>query len=572
MIRKPRTEKNFMSENPSEMTTVGCLNRIFKKVEVDGLSQDAAAELADDILSVAGTFGISPKAAVLLAAILEKSRCNNCCDEEDLANYIGCTNIEFFGFHEALRQMEDGGVIRGNSSRLRGRKGFTATMEAIKAVENGTPFKPLKMVDLTSDELFTRFRMHIGNFRNDNIDCERLSEELESLIEKNPQLLFCRKAMESHLTADCTDTERRMFFYLAHRYVSHGEEAVPLNHLLNFTDYMEDEQILRRQFANEKNALQIYGLVEFGFEEGFGNDKTLSLSEEVRNTWFDEIELALEDQAKHRSIIPCDSIKEQELFYNQGEQEQIERLTDLLSEDNYNAVCSRLKEQGMPSGFSCIFHGCPGSGKTASLRAIAKKTGRDLFWVDLSSIQSKWVGDSEKNMKALFNAYRRMVKSSKKAPIMAVNEADAIFTKRFTTVERSVEASYNAVTDIVLNELETLDGILIATTNLAGNMMDDGDSAMERRFLYKVELTSPSKEVREKIWKSKISGLSQEDAAELASRYEFSGGNIENIARKSTVEYVLSGRKADLGTLIGYCEEENIVRKGGGRKKIGFAG
>lgn len=567
MIRKPRTEKNFTPENTFEMSTAACLNRIFKKVEIEGLSEDAAGELAEDIRTIADKFGIAPKAAVLLAAILEKSNCSNGCDEEDLANYIGCTNIEFIGFHEALRQMEDNGMLNISKGL---RKCFIVTPELLKSVEKETVFEPLKIAGLTTDELFTRLRIHISNFRNDNIDADRLTFETDRLVEKNDQLLFCRKVLGSTLNSKCSDTEKRMFFYLCHRYVSHGNQSVPIDILMNFTYFMEDDQRIRRQFSNQKTNLQTEGLVTFGCEDGMANETTISLSDDVKNTFFDEIELAKEEKVNHKDLISCESIKEQEFFYNPAEEEQIGRLMNLLEDGNFRSVQERMEAEGLPKGFCAVFHGCPGSGKTASLKALAKKTGRDLFWVDLSSIKSKWVGESEQNVKRLFDTYRALVKSSEKAPILAINEADGIFTKRITNVEHSVDNMYNAITDIVLNEMETLDGIMIATTNLAGNMMDAKDNAMERRFLFKIQFNTPEEGVRAKIWKSKLKDLSEEDAAALAQKYTFSGGNIENIARKSTVEYVLSGKHPELDTLIKYCDEESISKKSSERKKIGF--
>ena len=223
----------------------------------------------------------------------------------------------------------------------------------------------------------------------------------------------------------------------------------------------------------------------------------------------------------------------------------------------------------MPKGFNCVFHGCPGSGKTATLKALARKTKRDLFWVDLSSIKSKWVGDSEKQVKALFDTYRSLVRTSERAPILAVNEADAIFNKRLTNVEQSVDQMNNAITDIILNEMENLDGILIATTNLVGNMSDSSDSAMERRFLFKIEFKAPDEAVREKIWKSKLPHLSDDDAGSLAREYKLSGGNIDNVARKSVVDYVLSGSQNGIETLRKYCGDESFNKQNEGRR-IGF--
>ena len=566
MIRKPRTEKNFAADKESAGTSAACLNRIFKKVEIDGLSEAATNELADDIRAISDKFGICPKASVLLGAIMDKTNSSASCDEEDLANYIGCTNIEFFGFIDALREMEDKDIVIKTNGR---RSSFVATPEAIKAVAKDTDFVPTKTSGLTTEELFTRFRKSMVDYRNNNIDCDRLLESIVRLVKRNDHLLFCRKMISSPLFSEtCTDTERRMFFYLCHRYVTHGDQSVPVDILLNFTEFMEDDQRLKRHFANGTTGLQNEGLVTFGNEDGFIDTDKISLADNVKKEWFDEIELAPEEKVAHKNLISCESIKEQELFYNPAEQEQIERLADLLEDGNFRNVQARLESEGMPKGFSCVFHGCPGSGKTASLKALAKRSGRDIFWVDLASIKSKWVGESEQNMKKLFDDYRKLVHTSDKAPILAVNEADAIFTRRITDIEHSTDNMYNEMTDIVLNELENLDGILIATTNLVGNMMDKKDNAMERRFLFKVEFKTPGEDVRAKIWKSKIKDLPDEDAASLASRYKFSGGNIENIARKATVDYVLSGNRPGLETLTKYCEEESISRKE--NRHIGF--
>lgn len=558
-MHKPRTEKNFVSDSMSANTTVARLNRIFKKVEVEGLSEDAANVLSDDIRSVAERFDVCPKAAVLLSAIMEKSNSSRSCDEEDLANFVGCTNLEFFDFHDALRELEDKAII-GRCCRRR--YSYVATLEAMKSVENDCEFVPVKTTGLNTDELFSRIRRLITDFKNDNIDADRLHDELISLVNKNSQLLFCRKVADSRLWADeCTNTERRQFFYMCHRYVAHGNPSVPVDILMNLTDFMEDDQRLRRHFANGKSYLQTSGLVTFGNENGFADYTRLSLSDEVKSTFFDEIDLAPEEKPDHKDIIPWESIKNQELFYNEREGEAVERLASLLEESNFQAVQSRLEAQGMPKGFSCVFHGCAGSGKTATLKALARRTQRDLFWVDLSALKSKWVGESEKQIKALFDTYRSLARTSERAPILAVNEADAIFTKRITNVEQSVDQMNNAITDIILNELETLDGILIATTNLVGNMMGDKDNAMERRFLFKVEFNAPDQGVREKIWKSKLPELQDEDVRALASEFSLSGGNIDNVARKSVVDYVLTGAYSGIEALRRYCSEEVLTKK-----------
>jgi SpoVK/Ycf46/Vps4 family AAA+-type ATPase len=121
----------------------------------------------------------------------------------------------------------------------------------------------------------------------------------------------------------------------------------------------------------------------------------------------------------------------------------------------------------------------------------------------------------------------------------------------------------NTLQNIILQEMETLDGIMMATTNLTQNM----DSAFERRFLYKINFHKPDLATRLHIWQSMMPDLSESDVAILAERYDFSGGQMENITRKATVEHILTGHMPSLETLIGFCEEENIIEN---RPRIGY--
>ena len=220
----------------------------------------------------------------------------------------------------------------------------------------------------------------------------------------------------------------------------------------------------------------------------------------------------------------------------------------------------------MRKGFACLFYGGPGTGKTETVLQLARQTGRDLMQVDIAGMRDKYVGETEKNIKAVFSRYRDLCRNSEVAPILFFNEADALFNKRSENTEHSVDKMENAMQNIILQEMEDLEGILIATTNLTSNL----DSAFERRFIYKVEFHNPNTEVKAKIWKSMLKDLSLEDARQLASRFDFSGGQIENIARKRAVDYILSGKLATLDDLESYCRAELFSNKKDRRHISGF--
>ena len=229
-------------------------------------------------------------------------------------------------------------------------------------------------------------------------------------------------------------------------------------------------------------------------------------------------------------------------------------------------MTERLSENGMRKGFACLFYGSPGTGKTETVNQLARRTGRDVLMVDVTQIKSCWVGESEQNIKALFDRYRKCVKEMPVAPILLFNEADAVLGIRQEGAQKAVDKMENSIQNIILQEMETLEGIMIATTNLTCNL----DKAFERRFIYKIEFERPTLEAKQQIWKTMIPALSDEQARSLARDYDLSGGQIENIARKRTVELILSGNEPTLDQMREYCAGEILNSKQEKRARIGF--
>lgn len=219
----------------------------------------------------------------------------------------------------------------------------------------------------------------------------------------------------------------------------------------------------------------------------------------------------------------------------------------------------------MRRGVACIFYGAPGTGKTETVLQLAHQTGRSVMQVDIPNLRSKWVGETEKNIKEVFDRYRSYCGKDELAPILLFNEADAVLCKRNEGAVNSIDKMENAMQNIILQEMETLDGIMIATTNLTGNL----DAAFERRFLYKIEFPKPTADESRHIWQYMLPDIDDEDAYRLAKTYQFSGGQIENIARKQIVDSILSGEdKVSISRVIEACKTESFKHSSG--KTIGF--
>ena len=268
---------------------------------------------------------------------------------------------------------------------------------------------------------------------------------------------------------------------------------------------------------------------------------------------------------KKKGVVFADSISAKKLFYNEEEANQVEQLTSILTNENFKTVMERLKNNGMRTGFACLFYGLPGAGKTETVYQIAKATGRDIMLVDISDTKSMWFGESEKKIKQIFVSYKNIVEKSQITPILLFNEADAVISKRKDVESSRIAQTENSIQNIILEEMETLNGIMIATTNLVDNL----DKAFERRFLYKIKFEKPKIEAKMNIWKSMIIGLNDKNAFELANCYDFSGGQIENVSRKYIIDKVIFDKEPSVYLLKKYCDSE-LLDNSTNRNKLGY--
>jgi len=169
-------------------------------------------------------------------------------------------------------------------------------------------------------------------------------------------------------------------------------------------------------------------------------------------------------------------------------------------------------------------------------------------------IQNKWVGESEKNARNVFKQYRKLRKQSQRECILLFNEADALFSKR-VEVSTSVDSMNNALKNIFLEEMENMEGILLATTNLTGNL----DTAFERRFLYKVGFAKPDTQTCALVWKNYFNRIPMEQATQLAKRFDFSPGEICNVRRKYDIEKILGNTQTQFDLICEISENEKII-------------
>jgi AAA+ superfamily predicted ATPase len=265
------------------------------------------------------------------------------------------------------------------------------------------------------------------------------------------------------------------------------------------------------------------------------------------------------------TVYKSEKIKKETLFYNEAERKQIETIGRALQEENFQKLGAKLKEKGLRTGINILLYGVAGGGKTSTVMQWAAATGRDIFFLDISSVQSKFVGEAEKQLQSVWNSYRECRKTMKLAPILLFNEADAILGTRMQA-ESSASKSYNTLQNIMLQNMEDFeDGIFIATTNLASHL----DPAFERRFLYKVEYKKPEAEVRKQILTNVFSHVSEKTIDEINETCLLTGGMIQNVHKKILIGSLLDEEMNNETAIVELCKEEFVLNKAN-RSPIGF--
>lgn len=393
---------------------------------------------------------------------------------------------------------------------------------------------------------------------NGEISTRELFDQAESIMKENTHFPLIKK---SRLISP--RTEVKFLFYLMVWYRVTSQNNVWISSTFSKIYDRPNEQFIELQwFLSGKNILIRGNWLEIE-RATFFDDAKMKLTDKALDFLVEcDLQLLERNFEKKDNIILPGDIPFKKLVFNDGEMHQLDLLKNLLQEKNFKTTQKRLTENALPKGVVALLHGVPGTGKTESVLQISKATNRQIMKVDISATRSMWLGESEKLMKQVFKDYSKYAKTLKTKPILFFNEADAIIAKRKESHSSAVSDTENRIQNILLEEFENFDGILIATTNLVNNM----DTAFERRFLFKIKFEKPNLNAKAQIWKSKMPKLSKNNCELLASRFDFSGGQIDNIVRKSAINEVIHGKKTDIEMLLKFCKEETL-----GERKLGKA-
>ena len=537
-------------------TLLQAIERVVETARDSKLSDQFMLKAAPEIGLLADRYGITERQAVLFCVCMEKGPRH--VDYDDLANYLDVSQIKILSYASDIDALVRRRMLRYRDAN--DEDTFDVPIPVIKALKHNEVYELPPRTGLNCAEVFELLDQWFEDLDNDAINAKEMAEEAKNLLDDNQQVAFAKHVKEYYLNEE----DLLMLLAFCHLLVNKGDDDVRIRQLEDLFERKCEFISAKARLQNGEHKLMTKKLIEYRCEDGIADNTRYKLTESAKRILLEELNIHTTDEHL-ADVVKAGKLTSKQLFFPKDIERQVDELTSLLSPEKYDEIHQRMKQTGFRTGFACLFYGGPGTGKTETVYQLARQTGRDIMVVEVPRIKSKWVGDSEKNIKALFDRYRELVKRTKLAPILLFNEADAIIGKRKSEAESAVDKMENSIQNIILQEMENLDGIMIATTNLQQNL----DSAFERRFLYKIKFEKPSVEARSNIWQSMIPELERADARKLAEKYNLSGGQIENVARKHSISTILHGKPSDLAeTLSAYCSQEQIADKS--LRKIGF--
>ena len=537
----------------SDLTILQLFDRVLREVTDKGFSQSTLDLCMPYICRLAQLQAITNRQAFIMAICMNFSL-NMSITLRAVANMLDTTNMMLMHWMPDFHALCEKELLEKIERRMGRMDEYVIPADVLEAFSNNEVFvKKTSKVENTLELLSTFYHL----FKQKSKSCmetDAFIKKCSRLLSDNQHLPLVSKLKKLEFSSIESEL---ILLHLCRFYVMNSMSNVSLGQIVAMFDEGKDRNVMVYGLLQGNHELFQRKLITFGCADGIKDKETLCLTAIARHLRMPGLKLRgmntpSSDMTSHKDIVF------KNLYYNPSVEQQIQRLHSLLEEKNFRMVQKRLQERGFHKGITCLFYGSPGTGKTETVLQLAKSSGRDVMQVSMSQIRSKWVGENQNNIQEVFASYKERVRASKLCPILLFNEADAIIGNRMEVTTSSVDKMENSIQNVILQEMENLEGIMIATTNLERSL----DAAFERRFLYKIKFEKPSLQVRTQIWQSMMPDVDEATLSSIASQYDFSGGQIENIARKALVDDLLfySSDISNKERISTFCRQEVLSK------------
>jgi SpoVK/Ycf46/Vps4 family AAA+-type ATPase len=404
-------------------------------------------------------------------------------------------------------------------------------------------------------ELYQKMSLIRQNVHEHSLDIERLQNKLQLLekrisqrVEKTSENLVLDKFFKQK---KMSNLEQVIFIALLREEYSATDASLrEMNALIDLISLDEYERIKNRSLLEDGANLLSAGIIDY--EEMLnpfcGISRAFYIVDEVLQSIIHPQKKKKVNRLKLEALIEEQDIFElvdsetslEDVVLNEKTRETLNNLMQQVDKE----VVARLVKWGVKdkkSGIDAriIFYGAAGTGKTMTAYSLAKSLKRQVLAFDCSKILSMYVGESEKNVRKIFDTFYELSEKTKTEPILLLNEADQFLGARSSGTITGADQMHNQMQNIFLEQIEKFRGMLIATTNLLENI----DKAFSRRFNYKIEFKRPDTNQREELWELMLpidAPYAKDFDIKILSEYDLTGGQISLIVKNTAYKVAVA--------------------------------
>jgi SpoVK/Ycf46/Vps4 family AAA+-type ATPase len=489
---------------------------------------------------------------------------------QELCEEKGYAHLEKLPIVKSL--LDSGWIVQSNFSGLK--SGEVSQLELLnssvclsttflKLLEEGTLEMILPETTPYNDHLeylkdqFFRIELYqkLGNSRQSSLEfsqgLNRLHTTLQMLETKIAERLKDTTheiIIESLFDEHRLDEKEQLIFLalLKEEYAGEFESLREMNTLISLVSFDDYEKIKNRALLEEGSKLVESGLIDY--------DEMLTAFGGVTRSFYIQEDILQKimhpDKDKKSKKIKLDMLVEQQEIFELIDPKtslddvvmhpKTRELMDNLLRQVDRTVVARLREWGIKKNrrgidAKIILYGPPGTGKTMTAVSLAKSLKKRVLSFDCSKILSKYVGESEQNVRKIFDTYKEMCVKTKSEPVLLLNEADQFLSSRVSGSAGSADKMHNQMQNIFLEQIERFEGILIATTNFLESL----DVAFSRRFDYKIAFEKPDFKQRLDIWRRVLPESAVYEAdfdIPTLAKYPLSGGQIVVVLKNTALK------------------------------------
>ncbi len=542
--------------------------KIYIELEGSSLKDEVINSCGDSINTATQFFQSKENEAILLALLLQLHFNGSAISMGQILEHVELPSSAAVYLNDLLKVfVERDWIHPQNSPQLFLKTEYEISRKLIYAVTSNdrSVLEKKREIPQSSFQLLELFEVEIRAKKRKKAASATLAKVSRELTERNPDLSLSKFIRKEKIQGELLP----VFLKFCLDYYNGKDYVSPKNLAEDFIQSREERYRFISDFTQEKHPFFKKGLIKKVADDFIMSSDHFEYTDKVIQL-IDPGASRSKSAVKYKMLekIEASTIAEKMLIYPLEQQASVEKLQTLMMPEQFDKFTGRFRAKGMKAGVSILLYGKPGTGKTETVLQLSRATGRSLLTADASKIRDKWVGETEKNIRELFQEYRKSLKESKHCPILLFNEADAVFGVRRKVNDRGDQME-NSLQNILLEELENFEGIFIATTNMETNF----DKAFDRRFLYKFKFEIPSATTTRAIWESKFPGMDQQIIHVLSEEFSLTGAQIENIRKKTEVDLILNEETShDLAYFKKLAREELRLQKNTDavQRSIGF--